>query len=843
VTNEWEQLRKLLYAGDFIGIIRLVRELDDANHRGLGAPLVDFERQHRRSQSGILHFGLRSGLALAAIGVLPTPARLAPWLRRYELNRAWFPDTGMSAEDPVELGFDLLRNRDKAWLADLVVRLVDGPEVARTIVDLVAGLVRLTDLAPPPTDGLVVAWAERNKDIRPDELEPLWDEVLLRTFEVEEAGAFLQSGGIATTVVALTECRRADRDHLIDLCVGALRRGGRLGTVFGYLNAYAALAPTVDETVHRARDYLPLLSDATHSAVAGMAQRELFRADDAGLLAMDVFTDACRAVFARTERKLARAQLDRLRMVLDRQPELVDDLVPTLAGAFGQEVADMRQKALTLAVGHADAVAQTLRDNLAEAAEAADLPGGFRTAAVTESDGTDSPAPVAAVVPPASTVRPFPAITTLDELATLSDLYPRSSAWVDPIVVEQLMAAFVSLSYRDRDGLRDTLFPENPYQEPDWTLFPYESEGVELFLARHLAVASPLAPPGAPFPQSTTTAGNQAWSQSSPTGLRYVSTRRVGILILRIRELCVGLVHAPRPFLLATPTSTDGTLAAEALLERLDQAAAQSWEPWDHDLTQALLRLPPDCDADIPTAARRLGTAAGRRLAEWLTTDPDERLAAVLPTLRGPWSQGFGNAEEFTSCWPLVLPWQREVVAEHLADTLRSPTDRGHGSGDLLRSLADTHGWVGPATYEALAYGLNARDQNDRACAVAALFQLIDSGDIDPAAFGERIGTLTAGGALRIGRLLPCLRDLTRAGLTSFTWQVVVAALPLPIVARRAPQRLADLIAFAVELAQDLRATDHVPHLAELAARRGSGRAVTEARRLQSTLLSLSQRK
>jgi hypothetical protein len=69
---------------------------------------------------------------------------------------------------------------------------------------------------------------------------------------------------------------------------------------------YSALEPQLPEVVARLRDYVPLLTDA-HSTVAGMAQRELFRADDAGQLEIGIFLDAGRAAFLRAEKKLVRA--------------------------------------------------------------------------------------------------------------------------------------------------------------------------------------------------------------------------------------------------------------------------------------------------------------------------------------------------------------------------------------------------------------------------------------------------------------------------------------------------------------------------------------------------------
>ena len=73
-----------------------------------------------------------------------------------------------------------------------------------------------------------------------------------------------------------------------------------------------------------------------------------------------------------------------------------------------------------------------------------------------------------------------------------------------------------------------------------------------------------------------------AETQSVPGEAPYRDADRPGMLMLRLHEIGVGLVHAPRPMLVATPTSTTGLLAPETLLERLALAAAQHWQPWPH---------------------------------------------------------------------------------------------------------------------------------------------------------------------------------------------------------------------------------------------------------------------
>jgi hypothetical protein len=91
---------------------------------------------------------------------------------------------------------------------------------------------------------------------------------------------------------------------------------------------------------------------------------------------------------------------------------------------------------------------------------------------------------------------------------------------------------------------------------------------------------------------------------------------------------------------------------------------------------------------------------------------------------------------------------------------------------------------------------------------------------------------------LSLGRVTPCLRDLARSGAATHVWDTIAAALP-PMLSReldRPPQRLADLLALAVELVEQVRPATAIPELTAIAARRGSSRIVTEAKRLVAAL-------
>jgi hypothetical protein len=846
VTTEWEQVQTRLEAGDFMGLAGLLRELSEAERKVLAAPLKAFEQRERRFETAILPFNYRSGLTLAGAGVLPTASALAPWVRRYGLFNAHNPEFTVA-----DLTSDLLRARGVPWLGELARRLAEIRDWPADLLRLIVELVRISGIDPPATDALVAAWASANRGIAPGEVGRDWDPIILRTFEVDGVGHFLDVGdgaGLGHAIATFAAEGRFDRDEVIDRCLAALQRGGRLQDARGYLNVYSALEPRLPEVVARLRDYVPLLAGA-HSTVAGMAQRELFGVDDAGQLETGELLEASKAAFARSEKKLVRAQLDRLRIVLARAPESADDFLRTLATVFDHGAADLQEQALDLALAHAQAASAETREQLAAAGTG--LPADVRARAATAVGSADSPIPTVAAVLPGPPSREIPppiesAAELAEEIAAMS---AGGAQLVDPVRFERVLAGLVTLAYRDRGALADGLRPVRRMDEEiDWDrwLLHQLSEHSELAFAILVAGIPSRAAANAPYPDLDTFAGERGWQQklSQSYGRRpYTPSERPGILMYRLHEITVGLVHAPRPLLVATPTASTGLLDPRVLLDRLAQAARQGWEPWQHDLTQALLRLPAACDTSLAHRARSLGTAAGDRLARWLEDDNPDRISALLPILQRGWLEGFGIAAEFRSCWPAVLPADRDVVARHLLSDLRHYTLRDRGGGRLLIALAEADGPVHDATLEAFAYGLNAASQEDRAGAVDALLVLAARRQLDGAAFGRRIGELAITTQLMtLGRIVPCLDDLARSGAAAQAWEVVAAALPSLISPSlgRPPHGLADLLELGVRLAHSVHPTSDIPHLTEVASRRGSSRIVTQARRLAAELRRVS---
>jgi hypothetical protein len=847
VTIEWQSLAGLLKVGDLVGVADALRDLAPAERSALLAPLIEFESQQRQSSEPAVSPHYEGVLTVAAAGILPTMAALASWIDRHGW-RALVGTTGAWLEhDPAALALGLLLVRDVPWLGKLAARLARARSVDVRTAWFIGELCVHAGVDLPVTDSLALAWGGSRRRARPVDVDAVYGPLLMRLFDIPDAGRFLEVEddlGLGRVVATFVADGRLDRTDVIDRCVGALQRGGRLRDVRGYLAVYEELRLSLPEVVARLRDYLPLLADG-HSVVAGMAQRELFRGDAARRLDLAVFLDACRAVFLRTEKGLVRAQLDRSRAVLDRAPESVDDVLSAVAAVWQHRAPDLQRRALDLIVEYGARASASTRAELVGAADG--LPADHRQVALAAVAGADS----SLVTPTAELpdVRPVPARGTfppgIDSLADLVaavtslEVAMRRRAMVDPVTFERVLAGVVDLSYRDRSAFREafrktSVVPSGQDgEEVRWDLWSdWVTELGALRLALFVAGLPTTATSATAFPDPATGAAGDGWQRLIDQV--YGGTERPPMLLLRVREISVGVHHAPRPMLVATPTEATGLLDPEVLLARLNTAANEGWEPWPYDLTQALLRLPPADAGSLAGRAAALGTAAGARLAQWLTDASGNQVADLLPLLAGHRGIGFGFSVTFKLCWPMVLPAHRELVARQ---TGRYLFHRGAG-GRLVRALAESDGPVGESMVRALVCGCGAVRAVDRTATVDALIMLATRGQLDGTALGRCVADLVVSTDWPpLNRLVPCLRGLAGTA-ASQVWDAVTAALPplLDPATGRPKPGLADLIALGVELALRLRPATEIPYLAEMAARRGSSRQVTEARRLAAAL-------
>jgi Family of unknown function (DUF6493) len=213
-------------------------------------------------------------------------------------------------------------------------------------------------------------------------------------------------------------------------------------------------------------------------------------------------------------------------------------------------------------------------------------------------------------------------------------------------------------------------------------------------------------------------------------------------------------------------------------------------------------------------------------------------LATLLCELPRPERWEPGHLDRWRHCWPALLPSHRDVVAAHLLPSLADRSAGSRGAGQVLPALAEADGPVGPGLTLALAYGLGARDPQDRAAAVDALLVLAGRRQLEGAALGAELAALASLGQLQLGRAVPALRDAARAGAPAEVWAITSAAIPglVPPAVQRPPRGAPDLLALAAEAAGVAGGGPPIPELAAITGRGGSSRLLTESRRLQRLL-------
>jgi len=891
----WAALHELIERCDEAAVASAVRDLAPGQRRELAEPLRRYERLLRDQDRFGLWWRRQPGLAVAGAAVLPGAAVLAPWLARNSLRR-YMP--GLYHRTVTDLVLDVLRARDAPWLGDLAGRLaarLTTRSVDADLWQLVSDLVTLTGIDPPTTDGFVLGWTQHHGGSVAGEIrrDARLAALIPRLFEIERLAVSFRWGAWPETLARLAAEGLVDRAVLLDSCLAALQRGGRLGAAQGYLRVHEALAPAGSEVAPRAADYAALLPDS-HSVVAAMAQRELRRLDEAGGLPAGMLSQIGRAVLARTEKTLVRAQLGWLDAAARRDPGHAPELVLAMAAAFGQHAADMQRLALTSAVRHLSRLDAATRAELAAAARG--LPADLHGVAAGAFGGDGHPRPgggegmasaPAPQLPPWSAPRDLPPpIGSPEELAAeIASVYPGTADVLDPAGLERVLAGVVAFACTDRSALAAALgrfLARNPWIAADYAPDDREdlSEGGRLDAIIRAAIVAARGPVGGRYPAAREVRGETA--RLAALHDAHWEGPRAG-LARRLHEIAVGLAYAPRPFLLSTPTTGSGLIDPAGLVSRMRRAAADGWEPWEVDLAQALLRLPRDPDPAAAAAARELATPAARTVAQRLAagSPPDPQVNSETRTVskwvylpnrgyrtkakeqvllataasRAPgqpgdpstlarelntpeaW-HGSDSRAGWMSCWPLMLPAHRDVAAAHLVPHLAGWTRSGRGGAALLPALADADGPVADGMNLAVAYGLGATDRADRAAAVDAMITLAARGQLDGAALGRQVGTLTARGDLLLNRVVPGLRDVANVGAPGPVWALVAAALAqlLPPAGGQPPHRLAALVELGVDLVDTCRPAATLPCLEPVVAQRGASQLVTQARRLRQAL-------
>lgn len=825
----FDEIRGLIEADEPVPLREALNALGPDQRKEFAKDLVTYEKNHRAGSRSWHH---RETLAIAGAGLLPNASALTPWLVRYQIwHHHSRPDNGIT-----EL-IDVLRHRDLAWMPDLVTRLAARmPTRDLTRFDLVRVILEFCGENPPDSDGFLRHFMTLGGHTR---WQPGFDALIPRMLEV--VGTGVAFANIRQWPPFLRD--RADRTILLDGCLARLQQGGSAREMEGFLALHEVLQVTLDETAEHARDYVAMLPDS-RSTVAGLAQERLKSVDEAGKLDFDLLADASRWVFGRTEKKLVRAQLTWLGKHAKSAPDAV---VLTVAELFAHPSDDLRGQAVKLVVKYLTKISDATRTELLALAE--QLPADM----AAQLGGTTTPDEAAALAPFAR--RPFPApIATIDELTGEAlSLYGRNARYVDPITAERVVEAIVRFAWQDREAVAQAFQPM--YEKYPWLLNDHAYETYSDYARRNawseliviIAAVSKPVQATEPDPEAA-----RAWQEQ----LERARAGAVGEqLALWLHQIGQGLLRSPRPALVSMPTEASGLLDPATLLDRLAKAEADGWEPWPRDLSQACHRLPRDVDPEMFASLRG---AAGERLRELLgfrgdpvvevvertrggndsyyrQVLPERRLfVTVDPDLSTPEHHWFGHGEwsSMYEWWPSILPVQREVVAAHLVPHLAHRMASKGGDGPLLPLLAETDGPIGEAVHLALGYGLAAELTVNRAHAVDALLTLAARDQFDGKGLGAVLGRLLDGGYVPLNRVVPGLRDVARSGAARQVWDVVATALPR----LWAHNRVADVVELAVELAQQLKPGGEIDGLAEVAARKGSSKAVVQAKRLVAAL-------
>lgn len=826
----FDDIRVLIESDDTVALAAALEGLDPPRRKELSVELIAYERQHRAGDNSWQH---ENTLAIAGAALLPNASTLAPWLLR---NQSW--TSWNESHDPNALVIDLLLRRDVPWLPDLSTRLAARVRPRRTREGAYRVIVACCGENPPDSDGFIQYLLGRG----PTAFGPGYDALIPRLLEVVGAGSSLGSHDWPRFLLS-----RADRGVLLDGCLARLQQGGAAAEMAGFVTLHEAIGPTLDETAAHARDYVAMLPDS-RSTVATLAQEQLKWLDDAKRLDFDLLCDASRWVFGRTEKKLVRAQIAWLSKHAAAHP---DEVVLAAATLFAHESADLRGLAVKLAVKHLAKISDATRAELLALAEQlpADLAAQLGGVTVAEE---------AAVLAP-FTPRPWPEpIATLDELTVeVLSLFGRNSGHIEAVTAERVVEALVRFAWQDREAVAAALQPA--FDKYPWlgnrSTYVYDRNHLKRdphseFTDVILAAAAPPRPVG---PLGLALAFARQWR------VQLKRSRAGGVaeqLALRLREVAEGLRHSPRPALVSTPTERSGLIDPATLAERLAKAEADGWEPWQLDLRQAFHRLPHDVDAGVFAS---LPGEAGRQLCKWLAirTAPEVLLAerthtyvaynswersdtvarlfaTVTPGLEKPERQWRGYQEwgPMIEWWPAVLPAQRDVVAAYLVPHFAHRLESRGSDGPLLPLLAEADGPVGVGMHLALAYGLGAELTVNRAHAVDAVLTLEARNQLDGKPFGEIVGQLLERGDIVLNRVVPALRDAARSGAAQSVWDLVAAALPRLWT----HNRVADVVELAVELAQQCKPGGEIDGLAEVAARKGSSKAVVQAKRLVTAL-------
>ncbi|MFC7586171.1 DUF6493 family protein [Nonomuraea antimicrobica] len=785
--NVWEDLLKLVQAGDVPGTVRFITELDASGRKAVAAELPGHVTRRGRAADWTEWSREARPLLLAGVGVMSGAAAVTAWLCRREFR--W----GSGGRESGQV-LGLLRRRPVEWQADVARRLAARmrlPELRHWQV--AAELVRETGIEAPGDAAFMVGWLQA---LRPSTAagDPLFAAYRDRLFDIDglpEANLW----ELAETVMGLLGDGRLDRVAVVDALVRRLLRDGP-GAPVQLAGLHDRLDLDLDESAGHARDYARLLP-AGPVAVADLALAQLRRLEEAGRLEEELFAEALAALAFRPEKKLQRAAVSWAGDAVLRVSGRVDTVLEALSPIFTQDTLALQQRAVRLAVKLAPQAGPVGREAVRQAAT--ELPDELRER-VSEAYGGGilaAPSPEAPVLAVAQGPSMPPPIASPEELAhELTALGWRS----DVYAYERLLSGLAEWSHREPDRLRAALRPWwQPFEPYQYGLYGSEiHEGlIEAVNRAFLAFAAPEH-------------SREVTRESVKRRRRPVEPGPIDRLYLRrALELVTPFEEGTGcPVLLATPTSGTGHLDPGVLLDRLERLAAAGVPALPADLAQALLRLPRAFAPDDVERAVRVPSEAGRVCAGWMRgggpADPGVRVsvhrrrghegsdwpelsAQLTPPDSGlPGTSGSGPGpsdprllEEFRALyetksghtytltwWPLAMPAHREFAAAHLSGYVQWSMDSSDGQTRALAALVHGDGPLGAATAAALVCGMGHVNPADRGIATDAFLTLAARGEVPVPELAQAVTELVTADFVKLNRVVSVLDDATQAGRT-----------------------------------------------------------------------------
>jgi hypothetical protein len=379
-------------------------------------------------------------------------------------------------------------------------------------------------------------------------------------------------------------------------------------------------------------------------------------------------------------------------------------------------------------------------------------------------------------------------------------------------------------------------------------------------------------PDAAPLPQP-----NSVDVEGRPTSM-------AGLLSARALE-CVRIINTRRRVeLLAEPAFDRGGVDPEDLLRRLStwSQGAPARDPEPLDVEAAVLRLPPGLEEDfwrdwtrlVPhiaasardsySVARRpvpLGVVIGlphgyRPLRGWRwklhvlarvteSGAPANRgsrswqlLTALTDPLRDHVKLAGSNwynthYAPIVAGWPLLAPWQPELVAAHLLRPLSDGLEPGPSAATAaVLALAHRDFVLGPIGHVALVAGLASAEADTRIAAAHVLTEAANDGRLRPQLAAEALVVGVGGGVFKLTRVASALQHTSRSALAAYrTIEIVFDAADQLVRIR--PPNLHLLFDLAARFGAVVGRPALPSSIGEVAARKGSSQLLVTARRVR----------